>query len=462
MLIASIVQPRVEWALKEIEKALPLAEGIELRLDALKEEELARVEKIVSKAPLPLIFTFRKKEQGGLREISEDERLEKFEKLLGFSPAYADIETDTDPRFIARAAQKTRVIGSYHDFKSTPLDLDASLAKIQNPHFAILKMAFYAKSSLDLMRLMVFTARHSSTFPMCCISMGEFGKPSRVMGKILGNVLDYSGVEEDLELTRYSLQTLCETFHYKELSSKTKIYALLGDPIEKSRSHTYHNSKFSSNAVYLKIRVQKEELEEFFRLSRLLPFGGFSVTIPHKEKILPLLDRIEAAASKMGAVNTILIRENEARGFNTDAPGALNAIERHVQVKGKRVAILGAGGTARAIAFEAKKRGGIVKIYNRTLSKAKILAEALEVEARSIGDLRAEDYDLLVSTLPPIEGGELSIALDAIRAGAYVMDVVTAPNTPLLRAAKEKGCYLIFGSEMFEEQAALQQMEWKK
>ncbi len=417
--------------LREIDQIKPLADLIELRLDRYE---------IAEKPDFPCIFTFRKTD-------SE----EKIEKYLELEPEYCDIDADRSGEFIERLSKrfpKTKLIGSTHNFKETPEDLDALLQKMKNPHFFVYKIAVTAQSSADMLRLMQF-ARNSRT-PLCAISMGEFGKPSRVLGPIIGNVFDYAGLEEDLDLHRYSLKTLHEVFHYRDLNRETLIYALVGDPVEKSPSDLFHNPRFKHNAVYVKMRVSSNEVHECFEFFRKLPFGGLSVTIPLKELVMQEVDEVRPITKSIGAINTVIIRKRKFIGTNTDAPGALNALEKHCSVKGKRLAILGAGGTARAITYEAIKRGAQVLVFNRTLERAKKFHEA----SFELKDLK--EYDILVNTIPPHQ-----IDVPPIRPNTVVMDVVYDPKeTPLLAAAKALDCTCVYGEEMFIEQALLQQKEW--
>ena len=442
MLVGSVT------CLDQIEKIAPWVDLVELRLDHFE---------IEAKPSCPVIFTLRKKEQGGVLEIDETTRLEKIEKYLELAPEYCDIEADTDPAFIERIAKKfpkVKWIGSYHNFNETPSDLGALLKTMENPHFAIYKIAVQANSTPDLLQLMIFAKE--SKAPLSVMSMGEYGQPSRIIAPIVGSLLNYAGLDEDPQLHRYSLKTLLGTFHYRQLSPDTLIYSLIGDPVEASPGHLFHNSRFQHNAVYIKMRVGGEEAPEGLKLIRQLPFGGLSVTIPLKELVSLHMDELTPAATAIGAVNTVIFREGRAIGANTDAPGALNAIEKYTPVREKRLAILGAGGTARAIAYEAMQRGALVSVFNRTTERAEALAEEFGCEGYALADLGSQPYDILVNTIPPKSG-----EVPQIRPHAVVMDVVYHPKeTPLLAAAKKKGCRCIYGEEMFVEQALLQQKEW--
>jgi shikimate 5-dehydrogenase len=156
--------------------------------------------------------------------------------------------------------------------------------------------------------------------------------------------------------------------------------------------------------------------------------------MPLKEAIVPYLDHANS-----DVVNTVTFRNNETFGSNTDGPGALNAIEKYFSVRGKKIAILGAGGTAKAIASEATKRGATVLLFNRT-------------KVRPLEELNDHNYDLLINTIPPPY-----VPPKLLHEGP-VMDVVYHPRlTPLLQTAKG---FRIFGDEMYVEQALLQQKEW--
>ncbi|MES2273047.1 MAG: shikimate dehydrogenase [Chlamydiota bacterium] len=470
MLVAVLTGPTVDQAKRDLEKLQGMAAIVELRLDHFEPEALLEMGQFMSRLSLPAIFTFRKKEQGGAREITETERFSHLEKLLELNPAHCDLEADTDPSLIAHLSlkfPKVQFIGSYHNFEETPRDLSSLLRQMKNPHFSIYKIAAKANSTLDLMRMLLFAKEESGKTALCCISMGELGRASRVLEPIVGGVFTYAALDEEKAvLHRYSLKTLHEVFHFNQLSPDTHIYALIGDPVEQSPGHLYHNKQFvlkQQNAVYVKLQLKVSELPEFFKMVLKLPFKGLSVTMPLKEAILPFLGKIDPFALAIGAVNTVEIQNGITTGSNTDAPGALNAIEKHLQVKHKKVAILGAGGTARAIAYEAKRRGAEVLIYNRTKDRAEKLGAELGCRGYELSKLEKHPCDLLINTIPLSRDGALPISPDWIPKCIFVMDAVYSPKvTPLLKAAQERGCSLIFGEEMFLEQAALQQITWYK
>jgi len=467
MLIAVIKGPTIAIVLAQIEKAKAFADLFELRLDCFSDDAFFNLSQIQKASPLPFLFTHREHSQGGKRKISEQKRFQRIETALQRHPSYFDLEADTDPKFIEKMAKKypkVQFIGSYHNFENTPDDLDALFSSMQNPHFSFYKIAVMAKSSIDMLRLMAFQREKSKEAPLSCISMGEFGLPSRILGKVVGNRMDYAATEPDEKiLHRHSLKTLHDVFHYRALDPKTKIFALLGDPVTQSKGDVFHNQIFhkkKQNAVYVKLRLTSDELSAFFNILPHLPFAGLSITAPLKEKVLPFLDHIDSKAAKIKAVNTVTILKNQKVGTNTDAKGALDVIEKQMKVKGKKIAILGAGGAARGIAFEATQRGAKIFIFNRTISKARQLGEEVGAQSGGLNEVGLHSYDMLINTISQVQKNELKFHFPKCD---IAMDIVYHPReSEMLKTARERGCFCIYGEEMFQSQALLQQSAWEE
>ena len=200
------------------------------------------------------------------------------------------------------------------------------------------------------------------------ISMGTHGQISRILAPIFRNPITYASLAEELQSApgQLSAELLLNRYHYASLRPHTSLYGLIGDPIDKSISDATHNALFHHlglNAVYVKMVVKAEELPEFFHFAKQLPFKGLSVTMPLKESVLPHLDHIDSKARNIRAVNTLVFDEGMISGFNTDGIGALNAIEQVKPVKNQRVVLLGAGGSAKAIADEAHQPGAQLTLF---------------------------------------------------------------------------------------------------
>ena len=166
------------------------------------------------------------------------------------------------------------------------------------------------------------------------------------------------------------------------IDASTRLICLIGDPVEHSISPLIHNAAFrlmELNYIYLAFRVKKEALSEAVRGLKSLGVMGFNVTIPHKIAIMEYLDEISEEAIGIGSVNTVVNHKGRLKGYNTDAQGALNALEDSgFEIRGSVVTILGAGGAGRAVAYGMLKRGAsALYIINRTLERGLELANRL-------------------------------------------------------------------------------------
>jgi len=191
--------------------------------------------------------------------------------------------------------------------------------------------------------------------------------------------------------------------------------------------------------------------------------SGFSVTIPHKEGVIRSLDAVEARARAIGAVNTVIRSGKRLTGYNTDAPAALDAIEQRGSVRGRTVVIIGNGGSARAIAYEAARRGGMVVVLGRNEHRARSLARAIGVRYAAMDELPALQPDILVNATPVGMIPDVSrspVRLDRIRPSLVMDAVYNPPLTALLKSAKRSGATVVSGTEMYLRQGALQSALW--
>lgn len=239
-------------------------------------------------------------------------------------------------------------------------------------------------------------------------------------------------------------------------------FGVIGYPIKHSLSPAMHNAAFRHlrmNALYLALEVRPDNVEDAIKGAKALGFKGLNVTIPFKESVLEYVEA-KGIARKIRAINTVDLRNME--GYNTDAYGALRALkENGVDVKGKSVLIVGAGGAARAIAFALAEEDATVVITNRTQERGLKLAE----DVRKAGECifypldRVEEInvDIIVNATPlGMEGFEKKLPVpESIIDDVVVFDTVYNPmNTPLISLAKRKGCKVIYGMDMLVYQGA--------
>jgi shikimate dehydrogenase len=246
----------------------------------------------------------------------------------------------------------------------------------------------------------------------------------------------------------------------------TQLCGVILHPAGHTRSPAMHNAAYAAlglDAVYVAFDVAPEGLGAALAGARALGIRQLAVSIPHKEGVLPYLDEIDDTALRIGAVNTVTLREGRLVGANTDWLGAVRALERETPLEGRRVVVLGAGGTARAVVWGARARGAWVAVLNRTRARAEKLAEELNADAASgLGDLAQLPCDVLVNTTSVGLRSESSpVPAAAIPEQAVVLDAVyDPPRTRLLRDAQRRGARTIEGKWMLVYQAAEQIRIW--
>ncbi len=386
MLFLSIAQP------ESIPHTPHETVGLELRLDLFQTIDTEHIKNLLQNTTHPVLLTLRKTSQGGKFRGTEREREGLIEQLLTLNPPLFDLEYDMRPAFLQEMMQRhplTQFLLSYHDFQSIPADLEEIYHSMQDlPAFSY-KIAVRVRSTNEALKVLLFAKKYPKISVVC---MGAEGAFARVLGPIVGNQIDYASVDskEKTGPGQLSEREFMDIYHYPSLNPATAIYGLIGDPIEHSIGHLHHNAVFrkrNQNAVYVKMTVKPEELAEFIPLAKALGMRGLSVTAPLKEAIIPFVDELDDAARQIGAVNTLLFKEGRILGTNTDGVGALDAIENKLPVSGKKVVLLGAGGAARSIAFEAKRRGAAVLVLNRTPQRAQQLAADLGCAAGNLAEV---------------------------------------------------------------------------
>ena len=250
-----------------------------------------------------------------------------------------------------------------------------------------------------------------------------------------------------------------------EIDAQTRLYAVFGNPVAHSLSPVMHNCAFQKighNGIYVALRVR--DIAAAVSAIRCLAIQGVSVTVPHKTAVIPLLDHIDSLALDIGAVNTILNQDSRLWGYNTDAPAAVRALKETISLSGRQIAILGAGGAARAVGFGLVAEKASVVVVNRTVSRGKRLAADLDADFRPIDAFHPADGTILINTTPvgmwphvdatPFPAGRL-------HPGMLVMDIIYNPlRSRLLREAAAKGCRVVNGVPMFVYQGALQFERW--
>jgi 3-dehydroquinate dehydratase/shikimate dehydrogenase len=309
--------------------------------------------------------------------------------------------------------------------------------------------------------------------------MGEAGLISRIIAKKLNSFVTFASIDDDTATApgQLTCRLLKKTYHYDSIGPQTELYGVIGSPIAHSLSPAIHNACFDdigADKLYLPLLVEggQREFDRFMKnvLGRpRLNFKGFSVTIPHKRNALDYTTAgrgaVEPLAQKIGAVNTLLIgQDGKLSAYNTDYTGAMQAITSALGPKAKLkelpVAVIGAGGVARAIVAALRDADASIRIYNRTVEKGRKLATEFNCDFSSLDDLPNINAKLVINCTsigmhPDTDATPLP--KKCIKKDMVVFDTVYNPlQTLLLKNAKQKKAKVIDGLSMFVNQAAAQ------
>lgn len=468
MICIPIVGPTMAQALKDFDACQSLADIIELRLDLIADHDLPR---LLKEAGKPCIVTNRSKTEGGQFKGSEEQRIQVLRQAIDQGAEYIDIETSTPGPLLKSVLENkgdTQTILSHHDFTRTGDKLESLYELMCQLPGDVLKIVTYAQDLNDNLTMFKLLARaRKEEKKMIGLCMGEKGEISRILTLMMGGFLTFGSLATGKESApgQIPATTLKHVYRVNELTSETKIFGVIGDPVAKSLGYLIHNRAFRETGlqnVYVPFWVHN--VTKFFNAFE--PYlSGLSVTMPFKEDIQKVLDEIDPVARRMGAVNTVVRQDNRWVGHNTDGPGALQALETHGDLKGKQVLILGAGGTAKAIGQEVVGRGGNLTItYNRNQDKAQTLADELQCQLISIRVVDQQEVDVLINCSPvgmTPNVNETPFPARLLKPDMVVFDAVYNPTeTRLLKEAGEAGCKTISGLELFINQAAAQFELW--
>jgi 3-dehydroquinate dehydratase/shikimate dehydrogenase len=462
MIILSITGPSMATALQQVKSGSRYADILEFRLDMIGNVELTR---LFSSTRKPRIVTCRPVREGGRFAGRESDRIEILEGASLLGAEYVDIEYDAGAAairsFVLRRLE-TSVIVSKHIFSRSRFHVPTIYRQLHATGADVIKFAFMADDAADIGHAFEFLAlARADRRKAIAIAMGEAGEASRILYRCFGGWASYASVDaaEGAAPGQVPARDLRLLYRAHSLTPRTRIFGVVGNPVRQSKGIYVHNAVFQksgTNAVYCRFRVR--DLGRFVRA--IVPFmGGCSVTLPHKESIGRHLDSIEPVARAIGAVNTVYRKNGKLTGTNTDASAALDAIEDVSVVHGKDLLIVGAGGAARAVAYEARQRGARVLIANRTDARARRLAAGIGAVHVKMADLVRQPFDILVNAtsvgmFPAVHATPVPAE---ILAGKIVFDAVyNPPLTRLLRDARKVGGRTVAGTAMYINQAARQ------
>jgi len=429
------------------------ADCIEVRLDYLgNPEDSARIK--WRDLPAPAIATCRGHALGGRFPGSAADELRILDQAVRNGARYVDIDYRS-----AREFPTADVIGSYHDFDSTPEDLEGLLDAVCQSPASVAKIATMVRSWSDNRRLLELLEK-SWPKPVIVIGMGPLGQITRIVGPCRGSALTYVAAGRRSAPGQPTFKELIDTYRFREILPTTRLIGIVGNPVDHSLSPALHNKAFQVEGldfVYMKFPV--ERVDDFFDNAERIGIEGCSVTVPHKIEVMRYLDQLTPEAVAVGAVNTVYRDNGQWKGDNTDVHGVRAAL-KGFSVRGKKVVVLGAGGAARA-AVAALELAESVTVLSRT-GKEGALDWPRQVNVDRLENFSSYEADLLVNATPVgMTPNDRATPVPGPIYASVVFDMVySPPRTRLLQEAAAQGKQVVAGTAMFVAQAARQFEIW--
>jgi 3-dehydroquinate dehydratase/shikimate dehydrogenase len=444
---------------------------------------------------IPIIFTCRPTWEGGSSQLSDQERLDLLalfaESSSQTESIYLDVELETwlrRPDVSDLWEAGAYLIVSAHDFRGRPHKLFSLLVSMTERPAKVNKFVWLARSIRD--NLEAFELIHNRPRPTIALCMGEAGLISRVLAKKFGAFLTFASLRRN-DATAPGQPTIHELknlYRWDAINERTKVYGVVGSPVAHSLSPAVHNAAFAHvghDGIYLPMLVEpsyesfKAFMESFLAFPGL-DLSGLSITLPHKENALRYLQwkgaAIDETALRVGAVNTITIRDGALSAANTDHDAILDSITTAMGISRDRladlrVAVIGAGGTGRTAVAALAGCGATVLVYNRTKERADALAAEFDGNTGKVVSARMEKLcdsccHVFVNTTslgmhPNVDESPFGDRPPRFTPATLVFDTVYNPSkTKLLTQAEAAGAKTVGGIEMFLRQAAMQFKLW--
>lgn len=447
-------------------RASAVGDIVELRLDCLESSDLIpRLDSLTRKLAGPFILTLRPSEQGGHRVLGRPER-ESFWAGIGARwGTLCDIEADL---VLERSFDWPRVIVSHHDFSGVPDDLEEIYERLAATPARVVKIAVQANDITDCLRVFRLLERgRDEGRELIAIAMGNAGIATRILGPSRGAYLTYGSLADASATApgQVNAEQMRSVYRIDEIDRETMICGLVGLPVMHSVSPHMHNAAFAAegvNGVYLPLEVR--DVGSFVKrmihpATRELDWNvrGLSVTAPHKSSVMELLDRVDSVAKEVGAVNTVVIEGQELHGYNTDVHGLIEPLREVLgSLKDLRVAVIGAGGAARAAVWALQREHANVTLFARAPIKAEWMTENFGVQCEQLSEAAFGGYDVVINATP-----ENPATAEQLAGAGLVYDLIYNPiETGFLKHGRAAGCETLGGLKMLVAQARLQFELW--
>ena len=466
-MLTLVLNESIEKSKEVISKYQEIVGAFEIRLD-LMEITIDELHEIRAISKKPLILTLRMESHGGKFKGSFDDKYKVIKSYSIAGASYVDFEKETPNHLINQFKNEfpsIKVIRSSHIF-FRPRCIEKEMKSLINRGGDIFKLCFNSTHLFDNFQLIELAKKlHKQKKAFILIMMGPRGQLSRALLHKYGNYFTFCSKSLDLsakKLGHFSIEDLSTLYRINSIKKTTPVYALLGDPVEKSPSNFTHNQLFSiikNDSIYLKINVKKEELFRFLKKSKNYYFKGFSITAPLKEEVAKLV----YLRHKVDSINTLKLERNEWIGINTDQYGVVDCLEGLLDLKMAKILIIGAGGFAKGISNLLHQRGSSLYFTNRSKEKALYLCKLYRGNCIDFHEPNGlENLDVIIQATSA-ELSNIDISFSRFLQSSKLIcfeSIITPQKTMFVKQALNHGCSVIYGYELFLAQGSRQIELW--
>jgi 3-dehydroquinate dehydratase/shikimate dehydrogenase len=433
---------------------------VELRLDGVSDLDVAGA---LQGRRVPAVVTCRPTWEGGSFDGTDEERARILSLALKAGAEYVDVEfraTQSNGDFTSIVRRDpARIVVSSHDFDCVPSDLDDRVRAMRGVGAGSIKVAVAVSRLSETLALKEIGAGGDAVV----IGMGDAGVPTRLLAAHYGSKWTYAG--RGVAPGQIPAETMADDYHFFRVGPETRIFGVVSTNAMHSLSPVMHNAAFEEagiDAVYVPLRAC--DFDDFLAYAAAMGVEGASITIPFKLDALRAATPADRLTQTVGAANTLRRDGKSWQATNTDVDGFLTPLDAvfGTRLRNARAAVLGAGGSARAVVAALRSRGVLVTVYARRPEQASELAHELDASAGEWPP-PAGSWDVLVNCTPLGGAGKRDdspLPREAI-SGPLVYDLTYGPGpSRLLRDAKAAGALTIDGLPMLVAQAERQFVWW--
>ena len=453
----------------------------ELRVDCLEPNERFLIRRFPEMAGVPVILTIRRGLEGGNYFGAEGSRITLLARGLAYAAAdqrrnfaYVDLEEDLDVPSLEEAARTygTRIIRSYHNMEGVDEDLTGKLKQLKRIGDELVKVVVMPRSLDDVVKVFR-AAKLTKSVDKIFHCMGDYGINTRILSEFLGSRISYTSITDEDNLLpgaegQLDPKELAELYRFRDITPKTKIFAVSGFPLKFTNSPVFFNKVFAleqTDAVF--VPIPTDSIQSLLNLAELIGLSGISITVPYKEEIIPYLSYMSKEALSIGACNTVVAGAHGWMGYNTDSVGFSDSLLSFIgkkDLRGRKITIIGAGGAAKAVASEVYRLRGKALILNRTPARARSLAQLYRFawagfDSRGADLMERYSSIIIQTTSVGMEPNDNQDPIEFYKFSGreIVMDLIYKPEKTLcLKRAEEAGCRVLSGIDMLHRQARYQ------